>query len=71
MVRLNVAFNDRLEDSEMITASCKFMFVVFCLFNSCKNSTDDVFYNELHFYEKVQINVSMQFHASLKNYSSY
>lgn len=34
---------------------------LFCLCNSCKNDTDDVFYNELHFYDKVQIHVSIQF----------
>lgn len=45
----------------MIVANCVYFVLNCSLDNSCKNDTDDVFYNELHFYEKIQINVSIQF----------
>lgn len=31
-----------------------------CAHDSCKNDSDDVIYNELYFYDKVLINVSVK-----------
>lgn len=41
------------------TNVCITLATLLCFCNSCKNDTDDVFYNELHFYDKIQINVSV------------
>lgn len=40
-------------------ANCVHYVLNCSLYNSCKNDTDDVYYNELHFFDKILIHVSI------------
>lgn len=56
-----IVFNDEMETwmyehSEYEHTACR------CVF-SCRNDDNDVIYNELHFYDKIQIHVCVQFYT--------